>query len=372
MTVFRVQYLSLGWDAYRWLRANLFNSWWNSLLTLVCLWLGWHILSSFLQWAVFDAVWKVAEVKHLSCREGYQADGLSISGACWSVVNDMHHIFLAGNYPYEERWRPYLAIFFILALALMIFIPAIRRRPVYLVAWLIAPFGLVFLLVGGVPWLPLVRTNFWGGLVVTLILTVGGIGFSFPLGVLLALGRRSKTLPVLRTLCVSFIELIRGVPLITILFTANVMLPLFLPERVFIDNLLRAQIGFFLFSSAYVAEVVRAGLQTIPNGQQEAADALGLSYWQSTRLIVLPQALRIVIPPMLGTFIELFKDTSLVVIIGLADLLGAAQQAVGNANWLGKSVEVYVFVAFVYWIMCYGMSRYSKKLEERLATSDNQ
>jgi general L-amino acid transport system permease protein len=215
---------------------------------------------------------------------------------------------------------------------------------------------------GGVLGLPFVTQERWGGLPVTLILATFGLALGFPLGIFVALGRRSK-LPAIRSLCVLYVELIRGVPLISLLFMASVMFPLFMPEGFNIDKLLRAQIAIVLFAGAYLAEVVRGGLQAVPRGQAEAADALGLSYWQKNRLIVLPQAIRHVIPPLVNTFIAFFKDTSLVLIIGIFDLLTTAKTAIIDPAWQQFSVEVYLFVAMIYFAFCFAMSRYSKYLE---------
>jgi general L-amino acid transport system permease protein len=212
-----------------------------------------------------------------------------------------------------------------------------------------------------------VRTEVWGGLLVTLVIAVTGIAFSLPLGILLALGRRSH-MPIVRAVSVVFIEFWRGVPLITVLFMSSVMLPLFLPEGVTFDKLLRALIGVALFSAASMAEVVRGGLQAIPKGQYEGAAAVGLTYWQSMRMIILPQALKLVIPGIVNTFIGLFKDTTLVLIIGLFDLLGIVQAATTDPKWLGMAVEGYIFTAFVFWVFCFGMSRYSMHLERKLHT----
>jgi general L-amino acid transport system permease protein len=224
------------------------------------------------------------------------------------------------------------------------------------------------LLVGGAFGMPLVETQLWGGLMLTLVIAGVGIVASFPIGIVLALGRRS-TMPLIRALCVTFIELVRGVPLITILFMASVMLPMFLPEGMNFDKLLRALVGVTLFAGAYMAEVVRGGLQAIPRGQYEAAAALGLGYWKMMGLVVLPQALRVVIPGIVNTFIALFKDTTLVLIIGLFDLLGMIQAATTDPKWLGYAVEGYVFAAFVFWIFCFGMSRLSMSLEVKLGAS---
>ena len=229
------------------------------------------------------------------------------------------------------------------------------------------PFIAFFLLYGGSFGLEVVETHKWGGLSLTLVLALVGIVASLPIGIFLALGRRSEMTAV-RSFCTVFIEMWRGVPLITILFMASVMLPLFVPEEIDFDKLLRALIGITLFQSAYMAEVIRGGLQAIPKGQYEAADALGLSYWKKMGLIVLPQALKIMIPGIVNTFIALFKDTSLVLIIGLFDLLAIVQAALSDPKWLGYSIEGYAFVAFVFWIFCFSMSRYSQYLERKLHT----
>ena len=225
------------------------------------------------------------------------------------------------------------------------------------------------MLYGG-PGLSPVGTNKWGGLLVTLFLGITGIALAFPLSILLALGRRSK-LPIIKSICVVFIEFIRGVPLITLLFTANVMLPLFLPQGVNPDNLLRALVAVTLFQSAYMAEAIRGGLQAIPKGHIEAAEALGLTYWQTTRKIILPQALKIAIPPIVNTCIGLFKDTSLVLIIGLFDLLGIGRAALADMTWTKLYYEVYVFISLVFFIFCFGMSRYSLYLEKKLKTDNS-
>jgi general L-amino acid transport system permease protein len=224
-----------------------------------------------------------------------------------------------------------------------------------------------WLLAGGVFGLAPVETAEWGGLTLTLILAVTGIACSLPLGILLALGRRSQ-LPVVRYFSTAFIELWRGVPLITVLFMASVMLPLFLPGGMRFDKLLRALVGMTLFSAAYMAEVVRGGLQAVPRAQYEAAAALGLGYWRTMALVVLPQALRYVIPGIVNTFIGLFKDTTLVLVIGMFDLLGMMQAAATDAEWLGFALEGYIFAGLVYWAFCFGMSRLSMHLERRLAT----
>jgi general L-amino acid transport system permease protein len=225
---------------------------------------------------------------------------------------------------------------------------------------------------GGILGLSFVPQDQWGGLPLTLILATFGLAFAFPLAVAVALGRRSRSLPALKLLCVVYVELIRGVPLITLLFMASVMFPLFLPEGMDIDKLLRAQIAIILFAGAYLAEIVRGGLQALPKGQYEAADALGLSYWKKTGLIILPQALRLVIPPLVNTFIGFFKDTSLVLIIGLFDLLSAGKIAMSDPVWTAYSTEVYLFIAVIYFLFCYTMANYSRGLERQYARSRNR
>jgi general L-amino acid transport system permease protein len=236
-----------------------------------------------------------------------------------------------------------------------------------IVVWVAVIVGAVALMHGGFLGLPHVDTQKWGGLPLTLGLSVIGLACAFPISILLALGRRSR-MPAIRVLCVTYIELIRGVPLITVLFMATVMFPLFMPTGVNIDQLLRAQIGLIMFAAAYLAEVIRGGLQAIPKGQYEAADALGLSYWRKNRLVILPQALRIAIPPLVNVFIGFFKDTTLVIIIGLFDLLGAARQGLTDAAWGAFSQEAYLFVSLIFFIFCFSMSKYSRYLERTLNT----
>ncbi len=227
--------------------------------------------------------------------------------------------------------------------------------------WILGLTAIGILMWGGLG-LPYVENERWGGLILTLLLTTFGLAFAFPLSILLALGRRS-TLPVIRGLCVAYIELIRGVPLISLLFMASVMLPLFLPAGVSVDKLLRAQIALILFAAAYLAEVVRGGLQAVPGHQYESAAALGLGYWEQMSYIILPQALRIAVPPLVNTFIGFFKDTSLVLIIGLFDLLSTIKVSLNDPAWTGFGVEAYIFAALVYFVFCFAMSQYSRRLE---------
>jgi general L-amino acid transport system permease protein len=339
----------------KWLRENLFGSWGSALATLGILWLAWTLVPPFVQWAFLDAIWLSPDSR--PCR----AEG---AGACWALIAEKHRFILFGTYPYEQHWRPGVVILLLLALYVA---SALRRfwRPALALAWL-AGLALIGLLMwGGVPGLPYVENERWGGLALTLLLATFGIAFAFPISILLALGRRSR-LPVVRAFCVGWIELVRGVPLISLLFMASVMLPLFLPEEVSIDKLLRALIAMIVFAAAYLAEVVRGGLQAVPHGQVEAADALGLGYARKTLLVILPQALRIAIPPLVNTFIAFFKDTSLVVIIGLFDLLTSIKVALGEPTWSGFGVEAYLFASLVYFVFCFAMSRYSQNLERDL------
>jgi general L-amino acid transport system permease protein len=275
------------------------------------------------------------------------------AGACWAFIHEKFRFILFGTYPYEEQWRPFFAVLIFLALILASCDRRLWGRRLVLL-WLAGLAAVGVLMWGGVFGLSYVGTELWSGLPLTLIIAVVGIALAFPLAILLALGRRSR-LPVVRTICVAYIELIRGVPLITVLFMASVMLPLFLPTGVTIDKLLRAQVALILFAAVYLAEVIRGGLQAIPRGQVEAADALGLGYWQRIRLIVLPQALALVIPPMVNIFIATFKDTTLVVIIGLFDLVGTLNASLSDANWRGSLVEAYVFAAVFYFCFCFFM-----------------
>ena len=396
-----------------WMRKNLFSSWGNGVTTVVLIFaVGW-LLSWFFNWAVFTATWTGATGE--ACR-GY--------GACWALIHEKYRFIFFGTFPYAQHWRPLLAIVAMLA---MLLTSADRRMWNSRLLWIwgigsfltfllmfgqihisitlilfvalgagglgmlmrggvgtpaevngwrvlaaIGAVGLILRVTGVLPaWsLPIapfdyVETHLWGGLPVTLILATYGLVFAFPYGILLALGRRSH-LPLIKGLCVGFIELIRGVPLISLLIMASVMLPLFLPQGVSFDKFLRALVAIILFAGAYIAEIIRGGLQSLPKGQFEAADAMGLNYFQKTVLIILPQALRVVIPPLINTFIGFFKGTSLVLIIGIFDFLNAANGALVDPNWAGFPGEVYLFAAFVYFCFCFSMSRYAKYLEVEL------
>jgi general L-amino acid transport system permease protein len=350
------------WD---WLRANLLSSAANIVLTLLCLiFLSW-IVPPLVRFLLIDAVWTGSD------RQACLASSVNPQpGACWAFVRVWSSYFVYGFYPQGQRWR--VDIFFA-ALAFgvvwLLWLSAPRRDLGALYFFIVLPV-LSLILLSGFPLIGLVSvsTTLWGGILVTIVVSTIGMVFSLPLGILLALGRRSR-FPVVRTLSVSFIEFVRGVPLITVLFMASVMLPLFVPERFAPDKLVRALIGVAIFASANMAEVVRAGLAAIPRGQYEAANALGLSYWRMMALVVLPQALRVTLPNIVNTFVALFKDTTLVFVVGIFDFLRTIEAARGDPNWASPitSVTGYVFAALFYFVCCYGMSRYAQRVELRLA-----
>lgn len=381
------RYTVLGW-----LRRNLFSTWYNGLLTLLAVGLVVWIAVPTWRWARTEAR--------------------------WNVITDNFGLFMKGQYPLDQVWRLWLCLYLVTLSAGLMWGVYVRRREVVgwvlllvpvltgiglllggVRAWwqplLMAGFGLggvmagrwapttlrrptliLFLLtfplcvlfvrgLDGIGLMPRVPTNLWGGLLLALLITVVGIVVSFPLGVLLAFGRRSR-LPAVRTLSVLYIEFIRGVPLITLLFMGQVMLPYFLPPGLTVDRVIRAMVAVILFSAAYMAENVRGGLQAIPRGQYEAANAIGLNGLQTTLFIILPQALRAVIPVLVGQFIGLFKDTSLVALVGLLDLVGIARGVLANPAYIGRQIEVYAFIAVVYWVFSYGMAYASHRLEKAL------
>ncbi len=350
--------------ALGWLRANLFSSIANSVLTLLIIALLAWTIPPLLNWAFIDAVW------HGTTREACT----DAAGACWPYIWQRMGQIIYGFYDYDQRWRPDV-VYALGALGIAwLMIPRLPRKAWVGGAMLTAYPVLTFVLLsGGEFGMPIVSTERWGGLLLTLVVAAIGIVASLPLGVLLALGRRSH-LPVVRILSVVFIEVWRGVPMITVLFIASSMLPLFLPEGLQIDKLFRALIAIALFNAAYMAEVVRAGLQSLPRGQREGAEALGLGYWRATTLIILPQALRMVLPGIVNNMISMFKDTSLVSIIGFFDLLGVIQSGSTDLDWASPNTAVtgYLFAALIYWAFCFSMSRYSAKLENDLAAGDRR
>lgn len=314
-----------------WLHANLFSSVGNGVTTMLVLAVLAWILPKALGWLVFDAVW--------GPQPASACDAVRGQGACWAVVWEKMRFMLFGVYPFDQQWRPGLVVVILTGLLV---VSAFKRfwRPALAAVWA-AGIVVTFWLMGGGLGLTPVRTEQWGGLPVTLILAIFGIAFAFPLGIVLALGRRSK-LPIIRSLSVIYIEVVRGVPLITVLFMASVMFALLLPEGMRIDVLLRAQVAIILFVAAYLAEAVRGGLQAVPKGQYEAAEALGLPYWRSMGLVILPQALRISIPPIVNSFISLFKDTSLASVIAVPELTY-------GANWIKTNTFRHIEVWLVVW-----------------------
>ncbi len=339
----------------QWTRQNLFSSWGNTLTTLLILaGLLWALVP-LLDWLIVSADWRGS--KRVDCSSG---------GACWVYVAERFDQFLYGFYPEEERWRVDLMAVVLLGSLSLFLWSRVSGRTATACVFLSLIIGW-FTLTGGESSLPPIETRLWGGMMLTIVLTVGGLALAFPVAILLALGRRS-TIPVVKIFCTAFIELWRGVPLITVLFMASVMLPLFLPDGASVDKLLRALIGVSLFAGAYLAEVIRGGLQAIPRGQYEAAAALGLGYWRTMYYVILPQALRHVIPGLLNTVIALFKDTTLVLIIGMFDFLGIIQASLNDQEWLGLAAEGYVFAGIIYWAICFSLSRMSKGIELRSNT----
>jgi general L-amino acid transport system permease protein len=352
-----------------WARTNLFSSWISTAVTLALGYVIARIVVAFVEWAFIGAIWSVPYVNGIAQTAVCQnAKG---TGACWAVIADKYRLILFGRYPYDEQWRPALVVLIFIGLYVVSGIRWFWRKELALI-WMGALTAVGVLMWGGVLGLAPVTNDYWGGLPITLILATFGLAFAFPLAVLVALGRRSRDLPAVKMLCVVYVELIRGVPLISVLFMASVMFPLFMPAGVNIDKLLRAQIAVILFAAAYLAEVVRGGLQALPRGQTEAADALGLSYWKKTAFIILPQALRLVIPPLVNTFIGFFKDTSLVLIIGLFDLLTMGKVALSDPPWQSFSTEVYITLGLIYIAFCFAMSRYSRGLERELGSSQRR
>ncbi|MBJ3778332.1 amino acid ABC transporter permease [Acuticoccus mangrovi] len=404
-----------------WLRENLFSSWLNAAITLICLAFILWIVPGILDWAVFKSVWHAKSLSE--CREIIvQTYGEGTTGACWAVIHERLGQLLYGFYPVDQRWRPDVTLLLLITAMIPLLFQTMRplvvvmaaligvkiliaaylavtentlgslfgpttivaivigglayffgdthHRTRWLVFTIVFPILAYFLLWGGIILEPIPSSRF-GGFLLTMVIGVTGIAGSLPLGILLALGRQSK-LPILRLICVTFIEFIRGVPLITLLFVASTLLNYFLPPGTNFDLILRVLIMVTLFASAYMAEVIRGGLAALPKGQYEASDTLGLTYWQGMRLIILPQALKISIPGIVNTFIGLFKDTTLVAVIGLLDPLGLTNPIRSDANWNGIVWELYGFIAFLFFVCCWGMSRYSMYLETRLRAADRR
>ena len=347
-----------------WVRRRLFPSIGSSLTTVVlgvaAAWAAW----SFYEWAWVNAVFTVpgqgAQADTAACR------AVEGEGACWAILPEKLRFILFGRYLPDEQWRPALCIGGFIALYAMSTVRRWWGRPL-LAAWLIGGAAIVALMAGGFAGLPAVTTDLWGGLPVTLILATFGLAAAFPIAIAVALCRRARGLVALRALCRAYVESVRALPIVSVLFMASVMVPLLLPEGLNPDKLLRALLAFTLFAAAYLSESIRGALQAIPAGQYEAAEALGLGYWRRTVLVILPQALRIALPSLLNTFLGIFKDTSLVLVIGILDLLTAGQNAVLEPAWAGFSTEVYLFVGLVYFAFCAAFARFGSRLEREAA-----
>jgi general L-amino acid transport system permease protein len=353
-----------------WARTNLFATIPDAILTIVAIVAIAYFLPALINWLFVQAQWTGTDRTFCAtvAQGGIQPEGWS--GACWAFVNAKFEQFMFNLYPPSQRWRVILCGVLMFGLLIPFLMPKAPYKGLNALAlFIVLPIVGYVLLLGGMFGLPYVPTRDWGGFMVTLILSYVGIVVSLPLGVVLALGRRSS-LPVVKMICVVFIEMVRGVPLITVLFMATKMLPLFMPNGMKIDDFLCVLIGVALFASAYMAEVIRGGLQAMPKGQYEGADSLGLNYGQKMRLVILPQALKMVIPGIVNTFIGLFKDTSLVYIVNMFDLLGAIRRNFNDANWITPQTPMtgLIFAGLVFWVFCFGMSRYSIYMERRLDT----
>lgn len=375
--------------AIGWLRKNLFGSWFNTLLTLVAVWAIYNVAVGLFTF-VTNANWNVVTVNLRLFMVGrYPLDEIwrvqaSLSllafllGASWRAWGGVMRTMgvATGAFFFALAFQPFetmeTRLFFLANLILMAVGFALahltRSRRLILIGWILSPFISALLLYGLGPF-PSVTTDLWGGLLLTSVLAVSGILLSFPLGVLLALGRQSSY-PVIKWFSVLYIEIVRGVPLVTVLFTAQIIMPIFFSEGVTVERVVRAIAGFTVFTSAYLAEVVRGGLQSIGRGQSEAARAIGLNTFQMLWLIILPQALRVVIPAIVGQFISLFKDTSLVAIVGLLDLTGIAAAVTQQRDFLGLDSEVLLFIAAIYFVCCFAMTYASRRLEKRLGVGE--
>jgi general L-amino acid transport system permease protein len=342
-----------------WLRSNLFADWKTAMGTVILGALLLWVVPGFLNWALVQAVW-VPDVKACRAAEG--------TGACWGVIAEKYRVIIFGRYPFEQQWRPLVATLLMLAMLVASCTRAFWK-PWLAGLWIVVLTVFMVLMYGGTLGLAKVETDRWGGLPLTLLLATLSILMAFPIALVVALGRRSD-LPAIRAFCTIYVELIRGVPLISVLFMASFMFPLFMPQGLTVDVLIRVLVGITLFAAAYLAEVIRGGLQAVPKGQVEAAATLGLSYWQTQRKIVLPQALAMVVPSIVNSFISIFKDTSLVSIVSLYDLTGALDLAINaDANWKPFKLQGYFFIALIYFAFCYAMSRYSQWVEKQLNTS---
>ncbi len=339
------------------LNKNINSNWFNSILTLLVIFVLIKSIPGLLNWLFFEANFT-----------GTNKEECTGSGACWVFINVWFERLMYGLYPNEQIWRINVAfIALIVTVGAAFFVPDKVKKYIIIFLLFIFPFILISLLSGGNFGLEKIPTNEWGGLALTFIISIFAILFCFPVGMFLALGRRSDA-PVIRYSSIGFIEFWRGVPLITVLFMASVMFPMFLPDGTFLDKLIRVIIAITLFEAAYMAEVIRGGLQALPRGQYDAGKSLGMSYWKLHILVILPQALKLIIPGIANTFLALVKDTPLILVVGLLELVGMIDMAKTNPDWLGFAAEGYLFAGLVFWIICYAMSRYSQSLERKYKT----
>ena len=339
------------------INKNINSNWFNSILTLLIIFVLIKSIPALLNWTFFDANFI-----------GTSKEECTGNGACWIFINVWFDRLIYGLYPNDQIWRINIAfIGLIFTVGAAFFVPPKHKKYIIIFLLFVFPFILISLLSGGSFGLEKIPTNEWGGLALTFIVSIFAILFCFPVGMFLALGRRSSA-PVIRYSSIGFIEFWRGVPLITVLFMASVMFPMFLPDGTFLDKLIRVIIAITLFEAAYMAEVIRGGLQALPRGQYDAGKSLGMSYWKLHLLIILPQALKLIIPGIANTFLALVKDTPLILVVGLLELVGMIDMAKTNPDWLGFAAEGYLFAGLVFWIICYAMSRYSQNLEEKYKT----
>lgn len=338
----------------QWLRINLFKTKSQSVISICLILILIYFFILIIDWSIINATFY-----------GTSKKNCNTNGACWVFIRVHWEQLLFGSYPNDELWRIYLALSLLIAMGVIAKLKLTSFNTLLILTFIILPISEFFLIYGGIFNLKIIDTHLWGGLLLTLIIAISGIIFAFPIAILAALGRRS-TMPVIKTIATAYIEFIRGVPLISLLFMASVMFPLFMPQGFHINKLLRALVAIILFQGAYLAEVIRAGLNAIPKGQYESSKALGFNYWPMMYCIILPQALRIVIPGIVNSQIALLKDTSLILIIGLFDFLGIAQALTTQGQWLGMNLEGYTFCAAIYWLLCFSMSQYSQRLEIRL------
>ncbi|MCX7176417.1 MAG: amino acid ABC transporter permease [Proteobacteria bacterium] len=341
-----------------WLRRNLFSDAWSGLTTLLLLGGVLYWLPGLIEWTLVKAVFRP---------DAAACGAIEHAGACWGVVAEKYRFILFGRYPHAEQWRPLLATVLLLLVIVVSGLRLLNRSGLF-AAWVLALPAFFLLMGGGLLGLTPVGSDQWGGFPLTLLLATLGMLLAFPLAVLVALGRYQSDLPLLRILCTFYVELVRGVPLISVLFLASFLFPIILPPGISIDVLLRVQAGIVLFAAAYLSETLRGGLQAVSAGQHDAASALGLSRWQAMRWIILPQAIRAVIPSIVNSAVSVFKDTSLVTVVSLYELTGALSLALaGDAEWRSYYLEGYLFIGLIYWIGCYSMSRFGADLERRLA-----